>query len=123
LDPSGSVIRGMTLASRRSAVEREGLYQKSGEKQREKLLNSKNKSEVSSFFCNAQSVLQMQELRFFGMKPGYVGSEGRKFFDDAFVAAIDVIDTIDDGFAGSDQAGEDQSGTGAEVRGLNDGAR
>jgi len=51
-----------------------------------------------------------------------VGAYVGEFFDDAFVAAIDVVDAVDDGFAGGDQGGKDQTGGGAEVGGLDDGA-
>src|SRR5712671_7354025 len=51
-----------------------------------------------------------------------IGADGAKFFHDALVAAVDVVDAVDGGFAAGDQGGEDQAGAGAEVRGLHGGA-
>src|SRR5258708_21027479 len=51
-----------------------------------------------------------------------MGGDGGKLFYDALVAAIDVVDAVDDGFAAGDQGGEDQAGAGAEVGGLHGGA-
>src|SRR5260370_20669563 len=47
-----------------------------------------------------------------------VGAEWVELVDDALIAAIDVVDAVDDGFARSYQAGEDQAGASAEVGGL-----
>ena len=66
--------------------------------------------------------LQMQELGFLGVEASDIGAEGGEFFDDALVAAVDVIDAIDDGFTGSDKSREDETSAGAEVGGLDDGA-
>jgi len=49
---------------------------------------------------------------------GDVGAEGLEFFDDAFVAAVDVVDALDGGLARSDESGEDETGAGAKVGGL-----
>ena len=65
-------------------------------------------------------VLEMQELGFLGVEAGDVGAEGGEFFHDALVTTVDVIDAIDDGFAGSNQAGKDETGAGTEVGGLDD---
>src|SRR5712692_7110406 len=51
-----------------------------------------------------------------------ISADGAKFFYDALVAAVDVVDAVDESFAAGDQAGEDQAGAGAEVRGLHGGA-
>ena len=45
-------------------------------------------------------------------------AEGAEFFDDTFVAAVDVIDALDCGFAAGDQCGEHQTGAGAKVGSL-----
>src|SRR6202023_2156941 len=42
---------------------------------------------------------------------------------DAFVAAIDVVDAVDDGFAAGHQPREDQAGAGAQVGSLHGAAR
>src|SRR6267142_132518 len=57
-----------------------------------------------------------------GMDAGDVGAYALQLFYYAFVAAIDVVDAVDDGFAAGDQGGEDQAGAGAEVGGLHGGA-
>ena len=42
-------------------------------------------------------------------------ADGGKLFFDAFVAAVDVIDAIDDGFALRDERGQDQRSAGAQI--------
>ena len=49
-----------------------------------------------------------------------VRAHGGELFDDAFVAAIDVIDAVDHGFAGSDERGQHQAGAGTQIGGLHD---
>src|SRR5258705_9654960 len=61
-------------------------------------------------------------LRARGVDAGDVGAYALQLFYYAFVAAIDVVDAVDDGFAVGDQGGEDQAGAGAEVGGLHGGA-
>ena len=41
----------------------------------------------------------------------------RQFFFDVFVAAVDVVDAVDDGLAVGDEGGEDERGGGAQVAG------
>ena len=42
-----------------------------------------------------------------------LGADGAEFFFDVFVAAIDVVDAVDDGFAIGDEGGEDEGCRGA----------
>src|SRR6202040_1289183 len=46
-----------------------------------------------------------------------LGADGLEFFFDFFVAAIDMVDPVDNGFAVGDQGGEDQRGASAQVGG------
>ena len=46
-----------------------------------------------------------------------LGSYCAQLFFDVFVATVDVIDAIDDGFSVGDQCGEDKRGRGAQVGG------
>src|SRR6267142_1981104 len=57
-----------------------------------------------------------------GVDAGDVGAYALQLFYYAFVAAIDVVNAVDDGFAVGDQGGEDQAGAGSEVGGLHGGA-
>src|SRR6267142_1918025 len=57
-----------------------------------------------------------------GVDAGDVGADALQLFYYAFVAAVYVVDAVDDGFAVGDQGGEDQAGAGAEVGGLHGGA-
>ena len=45
-----------------------------------------------------------------------VGAEGTELFHDVLVAAVDVIDAVDGGFAPGDQRGEHQPGRRTQVR-------
>ena len=47
-----------------------------------------------------------------------LSTHSSKFFFDALVAAINVIDAVDDGFAGSDETGKNQASGGTQVGGL-----
>ena len=44
-----------------------------------------------------------------GVEAFDVGADGAEFFYDVFVAAIDVVNAVDDGFAVGDQASEDEA--------------
>ena len=44
-----------------------------------------------------------------------------ELFFDVFVATVDVVDAVDDGFAVGDESGEDERGGGAEVAGQDGG--
>ena len=46
-----------------------------------------------------------------------LGADGAELFFDVFVAAVYVVDAVDDGFAVGDQGGEDEGGGGAQVAG------
>src|SRR5712675_3108825 len=56
------------------------------------------------------------------MDAGHVGADALQLFYYAFVAAVYVVDAVDDGFAAGDQGGEEQDGAGSEVGGLHGGA-
>src|SRR5579863_7892774 len=43
------------------------------------------------------------------------GADGFQFFDDALVAAVDVIDTVDGGLPTRDQARQHESRAGAQI--------
>src|SRR5262245_13998263 len=47
-----------------------------------------------------------------------IGAKSAEFFDDAFVAAVDVVDALDRGLAGSDEGRQDEAGAGAQVGSL-----
>jgi hypothetical protein len=46
-----------------------------------------------------------------------LGSDGAELFFDLFVASIDVVDAVDDGFAVGDQGCQNQRSAGAQVTG------
>jgi len=56
------------------------------------------------------------------VNPLNVSPNRAKLFDDVLVAAVNVIDAIDDGFAASHQTGKDQAGAGAKIGSLDGGA-
>jgi len=64
---------------------------------------------LATGYSSCRSLLQMKGLGLLGVETGDVCAEGGEFFDDAFVAAIDVIDAINDGLAGSDESGDRKS--------------
>ena len=45
-----------------------------------------------------------------------LGADAAELFFEVLVAAVEVVDAVEDGFAVGDQRGEDQRGGGAEVR-------
>ena len=47
-----------------------------------------------------------------------VGADVLEFFYDLFVAAVDVVDAFDDGFALCDEGGQDQASAGTKIAGL-----
>jgi len=51
-----------------------------------------------------------------------VGPDGTEFFYDVLVAAIDVIDPVDEGFAVGYQAGQDEGSASAQIAGDDGGA-
>ena len=64
----------------------------------------------------------MKGLRLLSMKAGDVSAQAGKFLDDVFVAAINMVNAIDDGLAGSEESGEDEAGAGAKIGSLDNGA-
>lgn len=51
-----------------------------------------------------------------------VSSDGLEFLDDTFVAPVNMVDAVDNGFAFGDKSGEDEARTGTKIRSLDDGA-
>ena len=45
-----------------------------------------------------------------------LGADAAEFFFDVLVAAVHVVDAVEDGFAVGDESGEDEGGRGAKVR-------
>ena len=45
-----------------------------------------------------------------------LGADAAELFFDVLVAAVHVVDAVEDGFAFGDQRGEDERGGGAEIR-------
>src|SRR5512142_2742989 len=52
----------------------------------------------------------------------HLSADRAQLFFNALVAAVDVVDAIDDGFAVGDEGGEDERGGGAEIAGEDGGA-